>query len=85
LREIIAHDGSCNWADSTASEICAICPLSRLATNDRGDFLSCIDAVMISELSTTTQTINQKYKIIAQQLLDDIEFEDAMLGEESHD
>ena len=48
LERIIEEDGSCCWAKPS---ICAACPLGRLARNETGGFMSCVEALNIDGLS----------------------------------
>ena len=57
LERIIAEEGSCCWANPT---ICAVCPLGRLARNDTGKFMSCVEALSIDGLSE--EEADAKYK-----------------------
>lgn len=48
LERIIDEDGSCCWAKPS---ICCICPLGKLARNETGSFMSCVEALNIDGLS----------------------------------
>lgn len=57
LERIITENGSCCWANPT---VCTMCPLGRLARNDTGKFMSCVEAIGIDGLSE--EEADAKYK-----------------------
>jgi hypothetical protein len=71
LERIIAEAGSCNWAKAP---VCAVCPLGRLARNETGGFMSCVEALNIDGLSE--QEADAKYREAAQNKLADISISD---------
>lgn len=76
LKQIIASDGSCTkWAGPT---VCKQCPMSKLKQKEDGHFLSCIEALGVSEMSE--EDADARYKEVATRLLLD-EAIDEILGE----
>ena len=70
LKKIIQHEGSCTWASKS---ICAQCPLGKLKQRDDGNYLSCIEAVNVEDLSESEA--DAKYKAVAENTLADKEIE----------
>lgn len=71
LKNIIQHEGSCStWADS---DICSVCPLSKLKQREDENYLSCIEAVGIEGL--TEKEADERYKEAAEHALADIEIQ----------
>lgn len=66
LERIIDEDGSCCWAKPS---ICAVCPLGRLARNETGGFMSCVEALNIDGLSEAEA--DARYKEAARNKLAD--------------
>lgn len=60
LERIIEEEGSCCWANPS---ICAVCPLGRLARNDIGGFMSCVEALGIDGM--TEEEADARYKAAA--------------------
>lgn len=70
LERIIEEDGSCCWAKPS---VCTVCPLSNLARNETGGFMSCVEALNIDGLSE--KEADAKYKDAAENKLADISIE----------
>jgi hypothetical protein len=80
LQRLIKEEGSCDgWAESM--DACASCPLAKFKTKPDGNYLSCIEAVGISE-DMSEHEMNTKYKAAAEKVLVDLQME-AMLEEDS--
>lgn len=76
LKKIIESDGSCTqWATPA---ICKLCPMSKLKQKEDGNFLSCVEALGVNDM--TEEEADAKYKDIASRLLLD-EAIDEILGE----
>lgn len=76
LKKIIESGGSCTlWANPS---ICRRCPMSKLKQKEDGHFLSCVDALGVSEM--TEEQADARYKEVAVRLLLD-EAIDEILGE----
>ena len=80
LRKIIEEEGSCDWANK-CPEVCDKCPLGELRRKPNGDFYSCIEALSIDGLNE--REANKRYKHTAEEVLQDIEIEDILLGDEN--
>lgn len=76
LERIIQEEGSCTWAKPS---ICAICPLGRLARDEAGGFMSCVESLHIDGLSEEAADI--RYKKAAQEKLADLAL-DRLIEEE---
>lgn len=76
LKKIIESDGSCTqWAKPS---ICKLCPLSKLKKKEDGNYLSCVEALNIDNMSE--EEADARYKEVATRLLLD-EAIDEILGE----
>lgn len=76
LERIIKNDGSCTqWADAAT---CKECPLSKLKKKPNGEYLSCVEALGIEDM--TEEEADAKYKEVASRLLLDEKI-DEILGE----
>lgn len=74
LKQIIDSEGSCTgWADKG---ICEQCPLGKLKQREDGNYLSCIEAVNVEELSE--EEADKKYKVAAEIALTDLEVHDIL-------
>lgn len=76
LERIIQEEGSCTWANP---RVCATCPLSRLARDKNGGFMSCVEALHIDGLSETEA--DARYSKAAQEKLADLTI-DRLIREE---
>jgi hypothetical protein len=56
--------------------VCAFCPLGKLKKNKHGNWLSCIEAVGVENL--TEEEANAKYKDVAARLLLDEAIDDIL-------
>lgn len=75
LNKIIENEGSCTqWA---SSEICSLCPLSKLRKKEDGTYLSCIEALGAQDM--TEEEADSRYKEVASRMLLD-EAIDEILG-----
>ncbi len=79
LRKIIEEEGSCDWANK-CPEVCNKCPLGKLKTKPNGDFYSCLEALNVDGMKE--HDTNQRYKDIAEDVLEEIEIEEILLGDE---
>lgn len=71
LKQIIQQEGSCTgWANKT---ICKSCPLGKLKQREDGNYLSCIEAVNVENLSE--EEADKKYKVAAEIALADLEID----------
>mgnify|MGYP003334321598 CR=1 FL=1 len=77
LKKIIQEKGNCCWSKPS---ICKECPLSRLKQKEDGNWMSCVEAVGIEDLSE--EEADAKYLEIATRLLIDKEI-DTIIGEDS--
>ena len=68
LKNIVRHEGSCTWA---SKDICSTCPLGKLKQREDGNYLSCIEAVNVEDLSE--EEADKKYKDMAERALADLE------------
>jgi len=76
LKKIIAADGSCTqWASPT---VCSQCPLSKLKQKEDGNYLSCVEALKVQEM--TEEEADARYKEVAMRILLDEGIEE-ILGE----
>ncbi len=76
LKKIVEADGSCTkWASPS---ICKQCPLSKLKQKEDGNYLSCVEALGVSEMSE--EEADARYKEVAERLLLE-EAIDEILGE----
>jgi len=76
LSKIIEEEGSCTkWATPS---VCRECPLSKLRQKSDGNFLSCIEALGVQEMSE--EDADARYKDVAIRILLD-EAVDEILGE----
>lgn len=75
LKKIIEEEGNCCWSKPS---ICARCPLSKLKKKPNGDWMNCIEAIGIEELSE--EQADAKYKEVATRILLD-EAIDEILGD----
>ena len=76
LNKIIEEEGSCTqWATPS---VCRECPLSKLRQKSDGNFLSCIEALGVQEM--TEEDADARYKDVAIRILLD-EAVDEILGE----
>lgn len=76
LEKIVEEEGSCTkWASPS---VCAMCPLSRLKKKDNGDWLSCVEALGVQEM--TEEEADARYKEVAARVLLDEAIDD-ILGE----
>lgn len=76
LKKIIEEDGSCTlWASPS---VCAQCPMSKLKQKEDGNWLSCVEALGVGNMSE--EDADARYKEIAARLLLD-EAIDEILGE----
>ncbi len=76
LSKIIEEEGSCTqWATPS---VCRECPLSKLRQKSDGNFLSCIEALGVQEM--TEEDADARYKDVAVRILLD-EAVDEILGE----
>jgi hypothetical protein len=65
LKKIIEADGSCTkWANPS---ICNECPLSKLKQKEDGHYLSCVEALGVSDM--TEEEADARYKEIAARIL----------------
>jgi hypothetical protein len=76
LERIIQEEGSCTWANPT---ICNRCPLGKLARDNNGGFMSCVEALAIEGLSE--EDADARYKKAAQEKLADITLDKIIEGE----
>ncbi len=67
LERIIQEEGSCTWAKPS---ICAMCPLGKLARDEAGGFMSCVEALQIDGLSEAAA--DARYRKAAQEKLADL-------------
>lgn len=78
LKKIIQEEGSCTlWASPT---VCAQCPMSKLKQKEDGNWLSCVEALGVSNMSE--EEADARYKEVATRLLLDEAIEE-ILGEPS--
>jgi len=76
LKKIVEADGSCTkWASPS---VCKQCPLSKLKQKEDGHYLSCVEALGVSEMSE--EEADARYKEVAERLLLE-EAIDEILGE----
>lgn len=76
LNKIIEAEGSCTqWASPS---VCKECPLSKLRQKSNGNYLSCIEALGVQEM--TEEEADARYKEVAIRILLD-EAIDEILGE----
>jgi len=76
LNKIIQSEGSCTqWASKA---VCQQCPLSRLRKKEDGSYLSCVEALGVTEM--TEEQADARYKEVASRILLD-EAIDEILGE----
>lgn len=76
LKKIIEAEGSCTqWASPS---VCQQCPLSKLKQKPDGNFLSCIEALRVQDMSE--EEADARYKDVAIRILLDEEIEE-ILGE----
>lgn len=76
LKKLVESDGSCTlWAKPS---ICARCPLSKLKKKSNGEYLSCVEALGVEDL--TEEQADAKYKEVASRILIDKAIDD-LLGE----
>jgi hypothetical protein len=73
LKKIIEEKGNCCWSKPS---ICAACPLSKLKQKPDGLWMSCVEAVGISDM--TEEEADAKYLDIATRLLVDESIEDIL-------
>lgn len=71
LKKIIEEEGNCCWSKPS---ICAKCPLSKLKQKIDGNWMSCVEAVGIENLSE--EDADAKYLEVASRLLIDAEVDD---------
>jgi len=76
LEKIIQEEGSCTWARPS---VCARCPLGKLARDEKGGFMSCVESLHIDGLSE--EEADARYKKAAQEKLTNLTI-DQILGEE---
>ena len=84
LERIIDEQGSCDWAlkfnSADKHYICSRCPMSRLAKNKDGEYLSCFEALGCQDapphIEYTDLYVNERYIKKAKELLSDILMED---------
>jgi hypothetical protein len=82
LSKIIEEDGHCGlWA---TPEVCRRCPLSRLKQKADGSFLSCVEAINATNVSSE-QEADALYKEVAIKLLLNKSIEDMLTHEEDDD
>ncbi len=86
LQQIIDNGGSCDFIDSMGiSEVCKICPLSKLEQRPNGGYYSCWDSVIGPEndmmLLQGIITPESLYAAKAEEILEDLEIEDILLGD----
>lgn len=77
LNKIIKEEGSCEWAEP---HICIKCPLSKLKKTEKGNWMSCVEAIGIDNL--TEEQANAKYKAAALKLLLEDVIENMISGED---
>lgn len=76
LKKIIEEEGSCTkWAKPS---ICKNCPLSKLKQKEDGNYLSCVEALGVSDM--TEEDADARYKEVATRILLDEAIEE-ILGE----
>ena len=76
MNKIIEAEGSCTqWASPS---VCKECPLSKLRQKSNGNYLSCIEALGVQEM--TEEEADARYKEVAIRILLD-EAIDEILGE----
>lgn len=76
LERIIQEEGSCCWA---SPNICQSCPLGRLARNDVGGYMSCVEALGIDGISE--EEADARYKAAALDKLADKSISDLIEAE----
>jgi hypothetical protein len=73
LKKIVEEKGNCCWSKPS---ICAACPLSKLKQKPDGSWMSCVEAVGITDM--TEEEADAKYLEIATRLLVDESIEDIL-------
>lgn len=76
LKRIVEEQGNCSWATKAT---CEKCPLSKLKQRENGNYMSCIEALQIENISE--EEADAKYQEVAERLLLDESIE-SILGEE---
>ena len=76
LKKIVESDGNCTlWAKPST---CVKCPLSKLRKKHNDEYLSCVEALDVEDL--TEEQADSKYKEVASRILIDKAVDD-LLGE----
>ena len=52
LEKIVSENGSCDWADPNT--VCSNCPFSKLKQRPDGTYLSCLDALGVTNYKSRT-------------------------------
>lgn len=69
IKRIIQENGNCDWIDNHGgTDVCAVCPFSRLAQKADGQWMTCVEAICGNERLASAD-MDAKYKDTAERKL----------------